>query len=279
MVEVGFFYDVAPLSPPFWTLRQLLPHILELVCFESVCFAAFAQLKSEFSKMEGYSFEMSARRRAVYNPLKKTGFRPEKESQIFVSDIPEDAGVLDLLYFFQQTGDLFQATLVMRYKSELNRGYAFITYVNQNGAQRAFTELQNQPFMGAATLTIKLTTNNRRIFIGGLPIQKTKDNIWQELRGGYRVQNIVDVITYRNHANPLFNRGFVFLEFRTHEEASQFRDNFQDCLHLFGRRVLVDWSVPLEGEEVGEEQEVASAKLPEKACISCSIRILLINLL
>ncbi|KAH1018268.1 hypothetical protein HUJ05_006074 [Dendroctonus ponderosae] len=221
----------------------------------------------EASKMEGYCYETSARRRAVHNPIKNTGFRPERAAEIFVSNIPAKASILDLLCFFQQTGDLFQATLVMKYKSELNRGYAFITYLDKNGAQRALTELRNQPFMNPATLlTIKQSTNNRRLFIGGVPIEKSKDNIWQELLAAYRVQNIVDVITYRNHANPLYNRGFVFLEFRTHDEAAQFRDKFQDRLRLFGKKVLVDWSVPAAGQGQGQRQK-PSAGVPEKACV------------
>uniref|UniRef100_A0AAR5Q4J2 RRM domain-containing protein n=1 Tax=Dendroctonus ponderosae TaxID=77166 RepID=A0AAR5Q4J2_DENPD len=217
--------------------------------------------------MEGYCYETSARRRAVHNPIKYTGFRPERAAEIFVSNIPAKASILDLLCFFQQTGDLFQATLVMKYKSELNRGYAFITYLDKNGAQRAFTELRNQPFINPATLlTIKQSTNNRRIFIGGVPIEKSKDKIWQELLAAYRVQNIVDVITYRNHTNPLYNRGFVFLEFRTHDEAAQFRDKFQDRLRLFGKKVLVDWSVPAAGQ--GQEQrQKPSAGVPEKVKI------------
>nr|CAI5833574.1 unnamed protein product [Callosobruchus analis] len=49
----------------------------------------------------------------------------------------------------------------------------------------------------------------------------------------------------RSYTDRAENRGFIFIEFRTHDEAAHFRAKFHDRLKLFGKSVVVDWSVPI----------------------------------
>ncbi|KAL1513747.1 hypothetical protein ABEB36_003117 [Hypothenemus hampei] len=90
-----------------------------------------------------------------------------------------------------------------------------------------------------------MSLDNCRIFLGGISIYMTKDDVWKELSSCYGVTNIVDVIMYRKYGQQSQNRGFAFLEFRTHEEAAYFRSKFQNKLILFGYKLLVDWSIPV----------------------------------
>ncbi|XP_030765276.1 RNA-binding protein 47-like [Sitophilus oryzae] len=127
-----------------------------------------------------------------------------------------------------------------------NRGFAYVTYMNSTLARKAMKELSSKVFLGTTVLSMELSIDNCRIFIGGLPVHKTKKEIWHQLIELYNVTNIVNVIVYKNYFNSSYNRGFVFLEFGTHEEASHFRAKFQDKLALFGRQVFVDWSIPVQ---------------------------------
>lgn len=86
--------------------------------------------------------------------------------------------------------------------------------------------------------------------MGGVPVTKSKDEVWQQLQVK-GIRNIVDVIMYRSYSNRAHNRGFVFLEFQTHEDAARFRSKYDKCLELFDRPVVIDWSVPI--PEVDEE--------------------------
>ncbi|XP_066144170.1 APOBEC1 complementation factor-like isoform X1 [Euwallacea fornicatus] len=183
-------------------------------------------------------------KKILSNPVKKWGFLPEKESEIFVSDIPKYASIHDLSNFFEQVGEIFQVKLMVRRNENVNRGFGFVTYMSKELARKAINELQHTKFMNGY-LQLQISVDNCRIFVGGIPVNKTKDEIWQELKSCYGLHNIVDVITYRSYSNPLHNRGFVFLEFRTHEEASYFRAKFHNKLFLFGLSMLVDWSVPI----------------------------------
>lgn len=191
-----------------------------------------------------YCCEVGLFRVKLFSKIKKTGFVPEKGSELFVSGIPYRATIHDVFKFFARVGDLFQVKLMTRSDGIHNRGFAYVTYMNKQLALNALRDLRDQLFMNSVCLGMQKSVDNCRIFIGGVPVSKSKDEIWHQLKMVYTINNIVDVITYKNYANPTHNRGFVFLEFRTHEEASHFRAKFWDKLYLFGKRLLVDWALP-----------------------------------
>lgn len=195
--------------------------------------------------MTQYVSESVPYKKVLVNPLKYEGFVPEKESEVYVTRIPYTATIMDLVQFFEQAGEIYQIKLMMRWNLEKNRGFGYVTYMNKTCAKKALDELPDREFQDGRCLVLELSHNNCRIFLGGLPRIKNKDEIWQALKNRYNVQNLVDVITYRNYANPRLNRGFVFLEFHTHEEACFFRAKFQNNLYLFGKKLLVDWSIPI----------------------------------
>lgn len=200
-----------------------------------------------------YCFENSMYRKKLFSPLKKSDFVPEKYSEIFVAGIPYEANIYELTEYFEQIGNLFQVKLMTKPGGELNRGYAFVTFLNHSLAVKALEKLASIPFKGRL-LTMKISMDNCRIFVSGIPPTKTKDQIWQTLISTYKIQNIVNVLTYRDYKNARFHRGFAFLEFRTHEEAAYFRAKYWDKLVLFGKKCLVDTALPV--VEIPEEDMV-----------------------
>lgn len=195
--------------------------------------------------MTKYVSETIPYKKVLVNPIKYEGFIPEKESEVYITGIPYKATIEDLVEFCEQAGEIYQIKLMMTSKPNKNRGFGYVTYMNKSIAKKALNELQNKDFQDSISLTLELSHNNCRIFLGGLPKIKNKDEIWQALKNVYNVQNLVDVITYRSYSNPRLNRGFVFLEFYTHEEACYFRAKYRNHLYLFGKKLLVDWSIPI----------------------------------
>ncbi|KAJ8945019.1 hypothetical protein NQ318_016265 [Aromia moschata] len=191
-----------------------------------------------------YLTECIKYQKILFSPLKKDGFVPESGSEVFVRNIPVEDTETDLLKFFETVGEIFQIRLMMEEDGINNRGFAYVTYINPAGAKRAVNILNNVAYQGKYFLQIEASLNNCRLFLGGIPTVKNKDQVWQELyKNG--IKNIVDVIMYRSYTDRAENRGFVFVEFQTHEEAAYVRAKYAKTLRLWNNAVIVDWSVPI----------------------------------
>lgn len=179
----------------------------------------------------------------VYSELKLQGYIPEHGSEIYVKFIPRDSSVYELFSYFSKVGEIFQIRLMMTENHLQNRGFAYVSYIKTSFAKEAIKKLHRQPF-NLNNLSVQISLDNCRIFVGGIPIAKSKDEIWLELQKN-GVQNLVDVIMYRSYKNRAHNRGFVFLEFQTHEDAAHFRSKYLNHLQLWDRPLVIDWSVPI----------------------------------
>lgn len=163
-------------------------------------------------------------------------------SEVFVSGIPSLAMEDQLIPFFTVVGTVVRFKLLLFHDSLYNRGFAIVGYSESSVAERAVDVLNCVAFNGTF-LTIEKVTNNCRLFVGGLPEHKTKEQIWQELtRKGF--DGIVDVIMYRSYRNRLLNRGYVFVEFCSYLCAAQTRTLFKN-ISMWGGKISVDWSEPI----------------------------------
>lgn len=191
---------------------------------------------------EDYCIERVKFQTIAYCNLKKKGFHPENGSELYVKRIPFYVRVEDLIRYFGQVGKIFQIRLMMTEDFNENRGYAYISYMNATMAHEALKKL-NQKCFGGVNLSIEPSLNNCRIFVGGVPVTKTKDEVWQQLQK--KGINVVDVIMYRSYTQRAHNRGFVFVEFKTHEDAARFRAKYINNLKLWDIPLVIDWSVPI----------------------------------
>lgn len=179
----------------------------------------------------------------AYCKLKEQGLTTETGSEIFVKHIPAHINIYTLLNHFTKMAGLFQIRLMMTQNIDVHRGFAYVNYFSAAAAKQAIEKFHNKP-LGDGKLWVEISLNNRRIFMGGVPVCKTKDEVWQQLlRKG--AKNLTDVIMFRNHENRAQNRGFVFLEFRTHECAAKFRAKFANNLYIWDKSIYIDWSVPV----------------------------------
>ncbi|KRT84909.1 RNA binding protein, partial [Oryctes borbonicus] len=193
-----------------------------------------------FQVATGYDLNYSG----TYRIFEIRGFWrvPCAESEVFVSGIPFDALEDELMPFFATVGSVVKFKLLTFDNTMLNKGFAVVTYSDSRVAQTAINVLNFVHFRGAL-LSIEKVTSNCRLFIGGIPENKSKDQVWHALvRNG--IHNVVDVIMYRSYRNRTFNRGYVFVEFPSYLEAAQTRVLHRN-LSLWGERVSIDWSEPI----------------------------------
>nr|XP_022904892.1 probable RNA-binding protein 46 [Onthophagus taurus] len=180
-------------------------------------------------------------------PIGNCQINPPSGSEIFVSRIPLHYTEVELFKIFSTVGNIFKLRIMLRECRSTfmyNRGFAYITYTTPEAAERAVNEItaQNNKYTGKY-LTVELSHDNCRLFVGGIPEHKTKDEVWKQLlMSGF--EGIVEIIMYRAYTNRTVNRGFVFVEFETHQKAAQARYLFQN-LKLWDTKLTVNWSTPL----------------------------------
>lgn len=173
-----------------------------------------------------------------------TGVKPEENSEILVTGIPQKATVYDLALFFEKIGQLFDVKLISTPNGSENKGFGYVRYFTKALAQKAQKTLSNKSFKGVL-LSLHTTIKNCRIFLWGIPTDKTKNNVWEALIDTYDINNIVDVIVRQSCIDSTKNRGFAILKFATHEEAVYFKINYGSNLNLFDQKLVVDWALPV----------------------------------
>lgn len=168
---------------------------------------------------------------------------PVKGTEVFVGNLPHDLYEDELIPLFSKIGKIYSVRLMLDFFGR-NRGFAFIQYYAIDAAYFAVTNLNNFTVRGKTKIAVCLSVDNRRLFIGNIP----KDKSMTEIRSVLvkYVDGIVDVIVYADPYNPVLNRGFVFVEFESHRLAAIARRHLAPGnLSLWGQVAFVDWAEPL----------------------------------
>lgn len=87
-----------------------------------------------------------------------------------------------------------------------------------------------------------------RLFLGNIPKSISKDDLKNFLTAV--LDGVQDVIVYAPTEGSGLNRGFCFVDFDTHANASQAKKRIQKgTLRIFGCHALVDWADPQQEPE------------------------------
>lgn len=171
-----------------------------------------------------------------------SGLSCPQGSEVFVSGIPSGLIEDELIPFFAIVGTVVKFQLMMHKNDLHNRGFAIVTYCDPQVAHQAVKTLNFVQLKGIY-FTVEKVTDNCRLFVGGIPEYKTRDEVWLELlKQG--VDGIVNLIMYRSYKDRSCNRGYVFVEFSSFYHAAQKRIEHQN-LSLWGGKVSIDWSEPI----------------------------------
>ncbi|XP_064603831.1 APOBEC1 complementation factor-like isoform X2 [Liolophura sinensis] len=170
------------------------------------------------------------------------GPAPLRGCEIFVGKIPRDCYEDELVPIFEKIGKIYELRLMMDFSGS-NRGYGFVMYTNKEHAKQAVKELNNYEIRKGRLLGVCKSVDNCRLFVGGIPKNKQRDEILQEMKKV--TDGVTDVIVYPSAIDKAKNRGFAFVEYESHRAAAMARRKLiPGRIQLWGHQIAVDWAEP-----------------------------------
>ncbi|XP_059166916.1 APOBEC1 complementation factor-like isoform X2 [Physella acuta] len=171
-----------------------------------------------------------------------SGPPPPRGAEIFIGKIPRDIYEDSLIPVFLKIGKIYEFRLMMDFSGS-NRGFAFCTYCTKSDAKRAIQELNNYEILKGRYLGVCSSVDNCRLFVGGIPKNKQREEIMNEM--SKVTEGVVDVIVYPSAMDKSKNRGFAFVEYENHRSAAMARRKLiPGRVQLWGHTIAVDWAEP-----------------------------------
>ncbi|XP_068582762.1 RNA-binding protein 47 isoform X6 [Cebidichthys violaceus] len=190
----------------------------------------------------GYSMVQENGQRKYGPPPGWNATSPPRGCEIFVGKIPRDVYEDELVPVFESVGRIYEMRLMMDFDGK-NRGYAFVMYTEKHEAKRAVRELNNYEVRPGRLLGVCSSVDNCRLFIGGIPKTKKREEILEEV--SKVTEGVLDVIVYASAADKMKNRGFAFVEYESHRAAAMARRKLMPGrIQLWGHQIAVDWAEP-----------------------------------
>ncbi|UXI22993.1 hypothetical protein NH340_JMT08936 [Sarcoptes scabiei] len=206
-----------------------------------------------------YSHQVTAGQRKYGGPPPNwPDSTPPSGCEIFVGKIPREIYEDELIPLFEKIGKLWDLRLMIDPTTSQSRGYAFITYCNKEDALKAVQELDGHR-IGPKNYPIKVNISvpNLRLFIGNIPKIMSKEHIFNEFKKV--TDGLIEVITYSSPDDRRKNRGFCFLEFDNHKNASAAKRKLTTSgIKIFKCEILVDWADP---QEEPDEETMSKVKV------------------
>ncbi|XP_041424416.1 APOBEC1 complementation factor L homeolog isoform X3 [Xenopus laevis] len=205
----------------------------------------------------GYSLtQENGQRRYGGPPPGWDGPPPERGCEIFIGKLPRDLFEDELIPLCEKTGKIYEMRMMMDFNGN-NRGYAFVTFTNRQDARDAIKQLNNYEIRNGRLLGVCASVDNCRLFVGGIPKTKRREEILAEMRKV--TDGVLDVIVYPSAADKAKNRGFAFVEYESHRAAAMARRKLlPGRIQLWGHPIAVDWAEP---EVEVDEDTMSSVKI------------------
>ncbi|KAM8924500.1 APOBEC1 complementation factor isoform 1-T1 [Pelodytes ibericus] len=205
----------------------------------------------------GYSLtQENGQRRYGGPPPSWEGPPPERGCEIFVGKLPRDLFEDELIPLCEKIGRIYEMRMMMDFNGN-NRGYAFVTFTSRQDARNAIKQLNNFEIRHGRLLGVCASVDNCRLFVGGIPKTKKREEILVEMRKV--TEGVLDVIVYPSAADKTKNRGFAFVEYESHRAAAMARRKLlPGRIQLWGHPIAVDWAEP---EVEVDEDTMSSVKI------------------
>jgi RNA recognition motif-containing protein len=182
---------------------------------------------------------------------------PDRSCEVFIGKIPRDCFEDELVPLLERfVGTVYEFRLMMEY-SGYNRGYAFAMFESRDMAKKAVQELNNYEIRKGRTIGVCRSVDNCRLFVGGIPKTKRKEEILDEIKKV--TDDVLNVIVYPSAHDKTKNRGFAFVQYSNHRAAAIARRKLiQNKIQLFEQPIAVDWAEP---EPEVDEDVMATVKV------------------
>jgi RNA recognition motif-containing protein len=131
----------------------------------------------ELMERTGYRLEqINGQRRYGGPPPNWEGPPPPKGSEVFVGKIPRNCFEDKLVPVFETVGQIYELRLMMDFSGS-NRGFGFVMYSSPEIADLAVKKLNNYEIRAGRRIGVVKSVNNCKLFIGGLPSDKSEEDI------------------------------------------------------------------------------------------------------
>ena len=142
----------------------------------------------------GYTIEVSTgQRRYFKHGLHFNDGETTEDGQCFIGSLNREAFEPEIVKLLDPIPDLTikELRIMMGYDGK-SRGFAFVTFEENDGAERCKKHIEGKSFMGKK-LHVNISRPATRLFVGSVPKDKTKEEYHQELirNGVTTVKNII----------------------------------------------------------------------------------------
>ncbi|KAA8549875.1 hypothetical protein F0562_001559 [Nyssa sinensis] len=177
---------------------------------------------------------------------------PPHGSEVYVGGIPPDASDEELKGFCESIGEVTEVRIMKGKDSNVNKGFAFVTFRSVELASTAIEELNNTEFKGKR---IKCSTSQvkHRLFIGNVPRSWGDEDLKKAVTEiGPGVTTVELVRDMKNSSN---NRGFAFIEYYNHACAEYSRQKMMNPkFKLDDNAPTVSWADPKNADSSSTSQ-------------------------
>ncbi|XP_016910399.1 RNA-binding protein 47-like [Apis cerana] len=174
-----------------------------------------------------------------------------KGAEIFLGRLPRDCYEDELMPVLETIGYLIELRLMLDFSGS-TRGYAFASFEDVKTARRACAKLDGYEIRPGHRIGVVKSVDNCRLFFGGVPKNKSKEEFMQELTK--ILEGIIDIYLYPSAHDKTLNRGFIFVEFKDHRAAAMARRKLiPGRVMLWDHEIAVDWADPEPGDPIDEE--------------------------
>lgn len=167
---------------------------------------------------------------------------PQQGSEVYIGNLPRDMFEDELVPIFKAQGTICNMRLVISHDG-FNCGFCFVQYYVPHHAQRALLNINGLEIKPGHRVTAKNAIEARRVYIGGLPRNKTFVEVWAMLEK--YVTGIQNVVMFPDKHVPYYNRGFAFVNFTTRRDATEAMKKLcRGELYMWGRNITINWAIP-----------------------------------
>ncbi|XP_066397126.1 heterogeneous nuclear ribonucleoprotein Q-like [Miscanthus floridulus] len=137
--------------------------------------------------------------------------------EVFVSGLPQDAAEEDVAKALAEAGDVEEVRLVRDPADQRLKGFAFVRFAAAWQARWAANDLREAAIKGKACGICK-NSENETLHVRNICFDWSKDDLAEKLEP-FKLENLDRINLIEHPEKKGKNRGYAFLDFRTHVDA------------------------------------------------------------
>ncbi|KAK3126947.1 hypothetical protein QOZ80_7AG0565670 [Eleusine coracana subsp. coracana] len=148
----------------------------------------------------------------------REGRRKRRDYEVFVGGLPLDAAAEDVKRALAEAGEVEEVRLTRDPADpKLNRGFAFVRFAAAWEARWAANDLRMATIKGKACVICK-NSENETLHLRNICFDWSKDDLAEKLKP-FELENLDRINLIEHPERRGKNRGYAFLDFRTHVDA------------------------------------------------------------